>query len=550
MRYSLVLDALERVDSRVMKSEMKPSAIESISKYINVIKKYLKVSEEEALMFSVVFSFQVCNELCDYSNISRYLSVSPYRALYYKSVINKLVEKNICELEVSKRRTLLRGTLFKINQLVFNAVVQCKPFPKEELERIPNSFDWLEQKINFINKRLEAIEAVYLDEEIEKELGKKSEGGLSDFISNLDIEPMHKMLMIYTIWHALIKRETMYPFEFYEKTPKSKFYGHTEMKKLVSEVHPLIKERILTTEPAVFSNDVEVSIHEDFKEKLRDFGIEFQEAINKKKAMLNYTHDKIKDKKLFYNKNEREQIKKITHLLEQSNFETLQARMEEKGLSKGIAALFFGSPGTGKTESVMQLARTTGRDIIQVDISNSKSMWLGQSEKKIKKVFTDYKEACQQTEISPILLINEADAILSRRKSNMSSNVAQTENAIQNILLEEIENLDGILIATTNLEENLDTAFDRRFLFKVKFEKPESKQRYQIWKGKVKGISSKALMEIAEQFDLSGGQIDNVMRKTEMDYILDGTKPNKKSIIKYCEEELSLTKGGHKKIGF
>ena len=66
--------------------------------------------------------------------------------------------------------------------------------------------------------------------------------------------------------------------------------------------------------------------------------------------------------------------------------------------------------------------------------------------------------------VKPILLFNEADAVFSKRKDVNNGNVAQTENAIQNIILEEMENLDGILIATTNLADNLDGAFERRFV--------------------------------------------------------------------------------------
>jgi SpoVK/Ycf46/Vps4 family AAA+-type ATPase len=70
-------------------------------------------------------------------------------------------------------------------------------------------------------------------------------------------------------------------------------------------------------------------------------------------------------------------------------------------------------------------------------------------------------------------------------KSIGSGNVDQTENAIQNIILEEMENLDGILIATTNLTENLDKAFERRFLFKIRFDKPTLEAKTNIWKDKI-----------------------------------------------------------------
>jgi SpoVK/Ycf46/Vps4 family AAA+-type ATPase len=111
-----------------------------------------------------------------------------------------------------------------------------------------------------------------------------------------------------------------------------------------------------------------------------------------------------------------------------------------------------------------------------VDISKTKSMWFGQSEKIIKDIFDRYrsrvKQAQKTRESIPILLLNEADAVICKRRETEGSNLAQTENAMQNIILEEMEKLEGILIATTNLTQNMDKAFERRFLFKVEFEKP------------------------------------------------------------------------------
>lgn len=115
-------------------------------------------------------------------------------------------------------------------------------------------------------------------------------------------------------------------------------------------------------------------------------------------------------------------------------------------------------------ETVLQIARKTGRDLIQVNVSEVKSMWVGESEKNIKGIFDDYKQKVKQSVKAPILLFNEADAIIGKRQVGAERAVEKMENSIQNIILQEIEQLDGILIATTNLAENMDKAFERRFL--------------------------------------------------------------------------------------
>ena len=86
--------------------------------------------------------------------------------------------------------------------------------------------------------------------------------------------------------------------------------------------------------------------------------------------------------------------------------------MKESGYRSGFACLFYGDPGTGKTETVYQLARQTGRSILAVHVPEIKSKWVGDSEKNIKAVFDRYRLLVERSEIAPILLFNEADASL------------------------------------------------------------------------------------------------------------------------------------------
>lgn len=170
-------------------------------------------------------------------------------------------------------------------------------------------------------------------------------------------------------------------------------------------------------------------------------------------------------------------------------FNSVCQRLSDKGLRKGFATLFYGSPETGKTESVYQIAKATGRDIMCVDISSIKSCWVGENEKSIKAVFDRYSQFVDKSEVAPILLFNEADAVIGKRSENPERSVGKMENSIQNIILQEIENLEGLLIATTNLSQNLDKAFERRFIYKIKFEKPDIKAKQSIWKSMIPEIT-------------------------------------------------------------
>lgn len=261
----------------------------------------------------------------------------------------------------------------------------------------------------------------------------------------------------------------------------------------------------------------------------------------------------IKEKTLFYSDDILRQLDMLSDALENKNLVEMQKRLEAKALPKGVAVLLYGAPGTGKTESVYQLAKLTNRRIYHVDISQTKSMWFGESEKIIKQVFVKYKNLCKTSlrhkENIPILLFNEADAIISKRKNVNFGNTVQTENAIQNIILEQMEKLDGIMIATTNLCENLDKAFERRFLFKIKFEKPEPFERSKIWKDKIQWLSQEEAEKVAEEYEFSGGEIDNIVRKCEIEEIISGNIPDFEKIKELCKvEKFSSERERH--IGF
>ena len=262
------------------------------------------------------------------------------------------------------------------------------------------------------------------------------------------------------------------------------------------------------------------------------------------------SHATIKEKSLFFNTSEQEQIERLTSLLSTENLPAIQQRLQEQGMRKGFACLFYGAPGTGKTETVLQIARQTGRDLMQVDIAGLRDKYVGESEKNIKEVFARYRKLCQNSEVMPILFFNEADAIINKRTENIEHSVDKMDNAMQNIILQEIEDLDGILIATTNLTSNLDKAFERRFLYKVEFHKPDTDVKTKIWRSMLKDISADDARQLASHFDFSGGQIENIARKRTVDYILSGKFASLDEIEGYCRAELLDNKNEHRPIGF
>lgn len=258
----------------------------------------------------------------------------------------------------------------------------------------------------------------------------------------------------------------------------------------------------------------------------------------------------ITSKELFYNRYELEQIAILEDLLSQEKLNRVYESLKEKGLRTGFTVLFYGPPGTGKTETAYQLAKKTGRKIIMADVSKLKNCYVGETEKNIKMLFQNYRMACNSEELTPILLFNEADAILGIRKEQAKNAVDKMENSIQNIILQEMETLSGILIATTNMTENFDKAFERRFLYKIKFNRPSFESKVKIWKSVMPQLAAAQIESLAGNYDFSGGQIENIVRKYEIQSVLSGEDPGYESVCNYCKEEQIEKTHYTKRIGF
>lgn len=312
---------------------------------------------------------------------------------------------------------------------------------------------------------------------------------------------------------------------------------------------------LLSTKMIEYNNDDGFVNRESFRMTMEAKRTLFEELnlsslnTNQKKAGLLKTND-IAKKKLYYDEEVRKQVSELTQLLTDDHYQEIRNRLKESGFRCGFTCLFYGMPGTGKTETVLQLAKETGRDIMQVNISEIKSMWVGESEKNIKALFDNYRNKVKECKLTPILLFNEADAIIGKRQEGAERAVDKMENSIQNIILQEMETLDGILIATTNLAQNMDKAFERRFLYKIKFTKPTIEARMSIWSEMIPALSEADIHALAIKYDFSGGQIENIARHYAIDNILHGSSSNVLETLSiHCDNE-RLEKKEQRKIGF
>ena len=181
---------------------------------------------------------------------------------------------------------------------------------------------------------------------------------------------------------------------------------------------------------------------------------------------------------------------------------------QKMSYGRGLACLFSGAPGTGKTMMAGILARELGQEIYRVDLSRVVSKWVGETEKNLAKVFDEAESA------QVILLFDEADSLFSARTEVKGSN-DRFANMEINYLLQRMEAYDGMTILTTNFEKSIDEAFKRRLKFRVNFPVPELEQRVKLWRSMIPAQANVAddikFEVLGKKFSLSGGNIKNAV---------------------------------------
>jgi hypothetical protein len=548
-----VLKCISDIAKKLGNSELMFTADNSTNVNIVHLKNYMQVTETQALLFVAIFAAQ--NQRfgdVNIKGISDFLKMDFFDILNYKSDFDTLLERRLIlepEFFNNRRRSKSFSRIeFEVSEEVLLSIYDNVPLEINDKKLGLDVYGFVDAVSKLIvNRSDEFFDTFKLLSEMEKLESANPKIHLVEQLMFLNIDKSERLF-------------------FYEICKDFLSENYTDVHRTLTDIydHPryrfsklrLFKEAKSTLHELDLVSNVEGSFMNEFKMRLTNRGLEIflqedaKDFLDKQKSREMILPTSINAKTLYFEPDMQQQINFLSQTLEDEQYTKLTERLKEKTMPTGINCIFYGEPGTGKTESAMQIAKATGRSVFMVDISNTKSMWFGESEKTVRDIFNRYRKACKLCELKPILLFNEADAVFSKRKEVNASNLAQTENAIQNIILEEMERMDGILIATTNLAENIDSAFDRRFLFKLRFEKPTKEMKMAIWKDKINWITDDAATELATKFDFSGGEIDNVARKVITHELLTGIRPTAAEIFGFCNGEKFALRNKRSTVGF
>ena len=538
-----IISAFEKVLIVAHNSELEHNTLDMARESFDLLISKLAITPIQAIILAMIIDH---NNGISLDVMARFLDIRNIRMLTYLNEINDLLERRIIRIST---RNFENNVKYEILQEVLDAYMQNQNYEKPNIKNLsPEEFIYA--AMNLLSKRREEIISYEeLCSDMTELVESNQQYDLCKLTKPYDVD-LQILFLICCTQYVFMGDLNITRFEL-----SNVFEGFQQNRichSLDTNRNVLIENDLLeyyNNNGVVDSDGIGVS--ETVRKMLnKDLSIDWCEGEQNVRQGL-VLHENIIAKEMFYNDKEQKSIDTLRNILQVDAFKEIQSRLAENGMRKGFACIFYGAPGTGKTETVLQLARLTGRDIMQVNIASIKSKWVGASERNIKNIFKQYQQYCDKCERTPILFFNEADAIINKRSEKVEHSVDKMENAMQNILLEELEKQEGILIATTNLTTNMDKAFERRFLYKIEFNRPNTNTKALLWQSMIKDLSEKDAQYLANQYDFSGGQIENIARKQIVRRILFNTPIIVSEIQEDCKNELlSHSKQPCRPVGF
>lgn len=515
---SPLLDDIQQLYQTSKCSELEPERFEAIRDTCNRLSSLLKCNSQQLVLISWFLQRHFNNEELSVIDLVDHLGLKPSAAISINSILLDFVKKDwIKPCEDISCQPFSSYTLNKrfLQAIISGNLTKLKP------KRIRTVFDLLGRAgMLFQSRKNNEITYTALKVEIVKLVRSHPNFQLCKFIRQNSLSQVEQLLFLTFCYQHYCGNDLL------------------SVENIIYEVGPEIEDQFRIRQQfkyrkgLLFDNNLlEKAFFTDFvsnEYKLTDHSItqfsivstSTSEKVITPRFFEKIVPEKIIARKLFYSPEITNQVFRVEHLMKEDNFKMFVQHMQEKGMIPGLTILLYGSSGTGKTETVLQLAKNTGRTIMMADASCIRSKWVGETDKNVRKLFKEYRRVMRESPIAPILLFNEADGIIGKRME-VTDRVDVLENSLQNILLQELEAFEGIFMATTNLERNFDPAFDRRILYKINFPPPSRDMTMAIWREKLPETDINLLNAINEQYLLTGGQVENIRKKIEIDVLLD-----------------------------
>lgn len=459
----------------------------------------------------------------------------------YELIVNELIEKGYIEKRNSYSRRNERREVM-VSPEIYEAILLDKELKKNEIT-VDDLYGLTITAKNYLEEIENGKVTLSIAVSKLKDMSSRIQSPFTKFIKNYEIGEIEFFVMMICVWDFLNEPND-------HKVSVNRILDSVFDKKNASQLFRM-KQSYMFSFNQLFDKKLIQKVDKD--EMVSDNSIKLHDRVLEiietdprvtlqQKTFKELTQIEEKDiPKLFYNTKVEAEFQKMKSLLEPEKFKLVLENFEKAQLPSHANILLYGESGTGKTEMAKSLS--VGKMVYNIDVSEWKSMYYGRSQQIVKQHFKRYAKMCEAYPFQCVIILNEADSLLGKRMDTANSAVDETSNAIQSILLESIENLPkgSLLIATTNMNNLLDDAFSRRFLFKIHIDLPNYETSFQIWKHYLSGYSDELYSKLG-RLGLSGGFISNIAKKVTIDKIILGDEVTENTIYDWAIEESNYNK--------
>ncbi|MDD3014282.1 MAG: ATP-binding protein [Candidatus Gastranaerophilales bacterium] len=542
------VEQLNLIFEKCKNSKMEFRSDKKLEEAINKVASLLNINRIQSALFAVIFMFNLDDIEISTERVLTFFNLKVPDFFTIKSDLEKLIQTGLIKYKRENNSKNTYNSTFSINQKVMDAIFNNKNILDALIEpdmSFVQFSGWIKRIIR--NRSVRDFSMYELSEKVE-DIERRNPNLLQiKQLKELKIDEVERMILYYLIESLTDNEPTINLRLLIMELFGIDNYISISSQFLQNEQNLQLKGLV-----KVISNgnieDATISL----TEKAKDFLLADSIILYRNTPKTNHTilrHQSIVEKELFFNEKQKNEIEFFKESIREQNLEKLISKLKQASIEKSVIALFEGVPGGGKTEVARQIAKTLQYDLFILDFTKMKSAYFSESQKLVRDSFISFRETASSNERPMVLLINEADGLLHNRlQGEKNESSEQTQNEIQSILLEEFEKGGNIIILTTNLINNIDSAFYRRFLFKIKFDYPDKSTMKKIYKSKLDWLNEDQLEELSH-IQLSGGEIDNITVKVLMHEVFHSEKPSTFELIDFCLKE-RVEKRKLPKMGF